>query len=76
MAGGDLGTALSRDAAEHGIRPQRRLGWYNRGRVVLLCVARGLVHLHHRRVHEAHLHYPGICKAHSAPAMCTLSSNL
>ena len=50
MAGGDLGTAIARDIAEHGEGVQRRLGWYNRGRVVLLCIARGLVYLHNRRV--------------------------
>ena len=50
MPGGDLGTAISLDVAEHGPGVQRRLGWYSRGRVVLLCVARGLVYLHHRRV--------------------------
>lgn len=53
MAGGDLGTAISQDIAEHGTGPQRRLGWYNRGRIVLLCVARGLVYLHHCRVRGA-----------------------
>ena len=55
MAGGDLGSAISRDVAEHGIGPQRRLGWYNRGRIVLLGVARGLVYLHHLRVQKAFL---------------------
>ena len=55
MAGGDLGSAIGRDMAEHGSGPQRRLGWYNRGRIVLLCVARGLVYLHHRRVREIRL---------------------
>ena len=59
MAGGDLGRAISRDMAEHGSGPQRRLGWYNRGRVVLQCVARGLVYLHHCRVRKARLHWPG-----------------
>ena len=55
MAGGDLGSAISRDVAEHGTGPQRRLGWYCRGRTVLLWVARGLAYLHRRRVREAHL---------------------
>ena len=50
MAGGDLGTALSRDVAENGGGARRRLGWYARGRVVLLCVARGLAYLHSERV--------------------------
>lgn len=50
MAGGDLGTALSRDVAENGCGARRRLGWYARGRVVLLCVARGLAYLHSERV--------------------------
>ena len=50
MAGGDLGTALSRDVAENGGGARRRLGWYGRGRVVLLCVARGLAYLHSERV--------------------------
>ena len=48
MAGGDLRNALDRDLAEHGRR--RRLGWYARGRVVLLCIARGLTYLHRERV--------------------------
>ena len=48
MAGGDLGTALSLDANED--RAKRRLGWYARGRIVLLCVARGLAYLHSERV--------------------------
>ena len=50
MAGGDLGTALSLDANEHEDKTKRRLGWYARGRVVLLCVARGLAYLHSERV--------------------------
>ena len=50
MAGGDLGTALSLDANEHEDRAKRRLGWYARGRIVLLCVARGLAYLHSERV--------------------------
>ena len=49
MAGGDLGSALHRDVSEHGPEA-RRLGWYSRGRVVLLCVARGLTYLHGQRV--------------------------
>ncbi len=52
MAGGDLGSAMSSDIEENGMGPRRRLGWYNRGRIVLLCVARGLVYLHHCRVRE------------------------
>ena len=50
MAGGDLGTALSLDAREHEGRAERRLDWYARGRIVLLCVARGLAYLHSERV--------------------------
>ena len=50
MAGGDLGTALSLDAQEREGKSERRLGWYARGRVVLLCVARGLAYLHSERV--------------------------
>ena len=70
MAGGDLASAITADIAEHGTGPQRRLGWYSRGRIVLLCVARGLVYLHHRRVREARLRRPGRCSAHWAPAVC------
>ena len=43
---------MSSDIEENGMGPRRRLGWYNRGRIVLLCVARGLVYLHHCRVRE------------------------
>ena len=50
MGGGDLGTALSFDANEHADKSKRRLGWYARGRIVLLCVARGLAYLHGERV--------------------------
>lgn len=50
MKGGDLGRAISSDIAEYGIGPQRRLGWYNRGRLVLLYVARGLAYMHSRQV--------------------------
>ena len=50
MGGGDLGTALSFDANEHADRSKRRLGWHARGRIVLLCVARGLAYLHGERV--------------------------
>ena len=49
MAGGDLGTALDRDVMDNGPGGERRLGWYARGRVVLLCVARGLAYLHVNR---------------------------
>lgn len=50
MAGGDLGSALHRDEMENGPGTARRLGWYARGRVVLMCVARGLTYLHDQRV--------------------------
>ncbi len=50
MAGGDLGSALDHDIKENGPGPGRRLGWYARGRVVLLCIARGLTYLHGERV--------------------------
>ena len=50
MAGGNLESALRRDMAERGDGPNRRLGWYARGRNVLLCVARGLAFLHKERV--------------------------
>ena len=53
MAGGDLGSALDRDIMEHGPGEKRRLGWYKRGRVVLLCIARGLTYLHSERVRRA-----------------------
>lgn len=52
MAGGDLGAAIKHDVLEHGTGLQRRLSWYNRGRVVLLWVVRGLVYLHHCRVRK------------------------
>ena len=51
MSGGDLGNALDRDmrdSEESG--SERRLGWYARGRVILLGVARGLTYLHSERV--------------------------
>ena len=50
MAGGDLRSALDQDAVESGLGGERRLGWYARGRVVLLCIARGLAYLHSERV--------------------------
>lgn len=50
MAGGDLGKALDRDVLANGPGEKRRLGWYARGRTVLLCVARGLNYLHSERV--------------------------
>ena len=50
MAGGDLRSALDQDAEESGLGEERRLGWYARGRVVLLCIARGLAYLHSERV--------------------------
>lgn len=50
MAGGDLRSALDQDAVESGAGEERRLGWYARGRVVLLCIARGLAYLHSERV--------------------------
>ena len=53
MAGGDLGSALDRDIMENGPGEKRRLGWYKRGRVVLLCIARGLTYLHSERVRRA-----------------------
>ena len=49
MAGGDLRSALDQDLVERGPGEERRLGWYARGRVVLLCVARGLTYLHSER---------------------------
>ena len=70
MAGGDLGSAISHDTAENGDGPQRRLGWYNRGRVVLLCVARGLVYLHHCRVRKAQHGRPSRCITPWVPALC------
>ena len=53
MAGGDLGSALDRDIMENGPGEKRRLGWYKRGRIVLLCIARGLTYLHSERVRRA-----------------------
>ena len=52
MAGGDLAAAIKHDVLEHGTGPQRRLSWYNRGRIVLLWVVHGLVYLHHCRVRQ------------------------
>ncbi|KAK9831310.1 hypothetical protein WJX81_001003 [Elliptochloris bilobata] len=50
MAGGDLGSALDADALQNGHGGARRLGWYARGRVILLCVVRGLTYLHRERL--------------------------
>ena len=58
MAGGDLETALTRDIEKNGTGLQRRLCWYDRGRMVLLCVARGLAYLRHCRVRGALLLRP------------------
>jgi len=43
MAGGDLRSALVRDITANGAGPNRCLGWYARGRRILVGVARGLV---------------------------------
>ena len=59
MSGGDLGSALDRDmldSEESG--SERRLGWYARGRVILLGVARGLTYLHGERVCPLPQTYP------------------
>lgn len=61
MSGGDLGSALDRDmfdSEESG--SERRLGWYARGRVILLGVARGLTYLHSERVCSLPQTYPTI----------------
>ena len=50
MAGGNLETALLYDKATGGPGGKRRLGWYECGAVILLCVARGLAYLHEKRV--------------------------
>ena len=53
MSGGDLESALHKyDVPADGEGAGRRLGWYARGRNVLLCVARGLAHLHSQRVRK------------------------
>lgn len=65
MAGGDLGTALSLDAREHEDKAQRRLDWYARGRIVLLCVARGLAYLHSERVRSWRVQGSvAVCRSH------------
>ena len=64
MPGGDLGSALRRDMVENGDGAKRRLGWYGRGRIVLLCIARGLVYLHDQRVRpllSCHIRIAMVC---------------
>ena len=79
MAGGDLRHALDRDMMKHGRR--RRLGWYERGRVVLLCVARGLTYLHSERVRgglawAVHSAAPHLEAAKSTTALLTMTALL
>ena len=50
MAGGDLCSAIQRDMGESERGGKRLLGWYGRGRVVLLGIARGLAYLHRQQV--------------------------
>ena len=76
MAGGDLGSAISRDIAENGMGPQRRLGWYARGRVVLLCVARGLAYLHSERVRCRRVSGLGAEERGSLLAICAFVQEL
>lgn len=45
MGGGDLSRALRRDS----ISP-REFGWHNKGRFILLGIARGLAYIHSRKV--------------------------
>ncbi len=49
MAGGDLKKALQLDMVRS-TKGKRLLGWYERGRLVLVGVARGLQYLHSERV--------------------------
>ena len=50
MAGGNLRDALVGDIAANGAGANRCLGWYARGRCILVSVARGLVFLHSKGV--------------------------
>ena len=50
MADGNLETALLHDNGADRPGGKRRLGWYECGGVILLCVARGLAYLHAKRV--------------------------
>ena len=50
MAGGDLRNALVRDIAANGAGTNRWLGWYARGRRILVDVVRGLVFMHSQGV--------------------------
>ena len=50
MAGGDLRDALVRDITTNGAGAGRCLGWYARGRRILVGVARGLVFMHSQGV--------------------------
>ena len=75
MAGGNLRDALRRDMLDCGSGSQRRLGWYNRGRLVLLNIARGLVFLREKRVRrEAPTWWTQYMLG--APAMCMFMTTL
>ena len=50
MAGGNLCSAIQRDVRQSERGGRRLLGWYKRGRIALIGVARGLAHLHKQRV--------------------------
>ena len=50
MAGGNLETALLNDQAADRPGGKQRLGWYECGGIILLCVARGLAYLQEKRV--------------------------
>lgn len=64
MAGGDLHSALQRDV-EQSANGERDLGWYERGRLVLVGVARGLAYLHQQRVRRGRNEAPKPCTAFS-----------
>ena len=69
MAGGDLHSALQRDV-EQNADGERSLGWYERGRLVLVGVARGLAYLHQQRVRRGRNKASKPCAAFSRASAC------
>lgn len=53
MAGGNLGSAVNLDVEENGDGANRRLGWYDLGGKILMCIISGLVDMHELQVHTA-----------------------